>query len=773
MSVRIQMAAREIRRQIGEAVGRNFLKTLTEPLTNADSILKKQAGVPHAAGLVAGVLNLKVGEKLNTAEIKDRLKKGEPRKIKVEIVTAGGRNNRFCRVTDAGIGMSRDELEKKFSTMASAKAKGEKTRSLFGRGALDVLLYHQNSMIYSVRDGVLSSCHIYWEKGEPTCDAKELGRASRALLRTHDLPLEILHDGTAVQFKMKEGTSIPLEDKIISKMSSFYMLRLIASDPNTEVEIQRTRADGGHIGSLKYDFPLGEVLGRFDDMLDLKTLGQLPVSILVARSDVPLETDPMHIDRRENGLLFVDDNDAVLDLTLLPEYDRNPYLKHVYGFVRITGLRDVLEAKLEAEEAEAVLTPARDGFDRRHEITKKLFDLVERHVKPLYEAEETLQKKGSTKRSEALEQRFNDVLKVINQFNSDETDEEGDGEKDPKPRPEAIYFSVPSLRLHAGVSRRVSAYVNYDKVNDGEIVLFESDREEIKIEPDSSVVKASKKQLHQRVKITITCDVKGTKGKITALSLDKDGNEVRAELRILDVEEPPVFVPPDDIAFTALRYSGDPNRAKNNATLLVNLARFSGMPAISFWLEDAVGNVTLADEQKRIELKVDSSQVIAGHKIARVVVPFSGTGWGQNAVLRARTKCSDGKIAEAKTKLRFERQGDDKFSDFIYEDLERDVLGDVAGDKLYVNSGYPLHREIFGQTQEDFHQRLESDSRAQTRAVSVLVETAVYHTATTRHQAGGKKGLQIDPDDPIGSLRPYLDESKMKLEPKIYEALVK
>ena len=35
-------------------------------------------------------------------------------------------------------------------------------------------------------------------------------------------------------------------------------------------------------------------------------------------------------------------------------------------------LRDVLEAKLEAEDAEAVLTPARDGFDRHRQITSQI-----------------------------------------------------------------------------------------------------------------------------------------------------------------------------------------------------------------------------------------------------------------------------------------------------------------------------------------------------------------------------------------------------------------
>jgi hypothetical protein len=776
MATKIQLAPREMRRLVGDAVGRNFFKTLTEPLTNADSIAKKEAGVPHAAGLIGELLKLNVGDSVNTTELKGHLKKDEPRKIKVEIVTAG-KKNRFCRVTDVGTGMSSAEMEKKFSTYAEAKAKGENTRSLFGRGALDVLLYHQHAMIYSVRDGILSSCRFYWDKGgsgAPMCECKQLGKATKALLASHQLPVGILHHGTVVQFVLREGTHIPVESQIISKMSSFYMLRLIAADPNTEVEVCRTRADGEHVSLLQYDFPMGEVIGRAEDTLDIQALGELPVSILVARSEVALEMDPQNIDRREGGLLFVDDNDAVLDLTLLPEYERNPYLKHIFGFVRVTGLRNVLETKLEADEAEAVLTPTRDGFDRKNEITKRLFALVERHVKPWYEAEEKLQRKGGSKRSEALDQRITDALKVINQFNAEETDEEGTDDKRDKPRPEPIFFSVDSIRLHTGVTRRISLYVNKEKVNEDEIVLFESSREEIKIEPDSSVVKFSKKDTHQRIYITLTCDVKGLSGKITALSIDNNGKEIHAEMKILGVEDSAIFVPPEDIAFTAPRYSGDPNRARNNASLLVNLARFNGMPTIKFALEDVVGKVTLNGQAERLEVKVTSAHVMQSHNVARLVISFGGTGWGQSAVLRAQVRRADGTVADAKCTLKFEKtQGDQKFSDFLYEDLERPVLGDVAGDKLYVNSGYPLHQEIFGATEQDFHKSLEEDPKAQIRAVSVLVETAVFHTATTKHQAGGRKGLYIDSDDPIGSLRPYLDESKMKLEPKIYQALVK
>lgn len=326
------------------------------------------------------------------------------------------------------------------------------------------------------------------------------------------------------------------------------------------------------------------------------------------------------------------------------------------------------------------------------------------------------------------------------------------------------------MRLYAGKTRRVSVYINLSKVKQGEIVLIESSRADIKAEPESSAVAGKKGQALQRIPVAVTCNTKGLKGTITVLTLDKDGQETRAELRIDGVDDPPIFEPPVDIDFAQFRYSGDPNRS-NTAALLVNLSAFSGMPEITFSLETVEGNVTLADKQKTLVLKVTPQQLIAGHNVARVLVPFHATGWGQKAVLRARAKRTDGKFATATCKLLFEHAGNDKFSNFVYEDLGREVLGDVAGDKIYVNAGYTLHRKIFGITDEDFNRSLEEDPRAQARAVSVLVDTAVFHTATTRHREGGKKGLQINPDDPIGSLRTYLDENRFKLEPKVYAAL--
>jgi len=66
----IKVAKRQMRLMVNEAVGKNFYKTVTEPLTNPDSILKNQTGVAHAAGLVDELLKLNRDQRVYTFELK-------------------------------------------------------------------------------------------------------------------------------------------------------------------------------------------------------------------------------------------------------------------------------------------------------------------------------------------------------------------------------------------------------------------------------------------------------------------------------------------------------------------------------------------------------------------------------------------------------------------------------------------------------------------------------------------------------------------------------
>ena len=112
-----------------------------------------------------------------------------------------------------------------------------------------------------------------------------------------------------------------------------------------------------------------------------------------------------------------------------------------------------------------------------------------------------------------------------------------------------------------------------------------------------------------------------TKGKpatITALTDDKAGKPAQDTLAIAGVDDPPVIQPPENIDFASSHYNG--LRRPNKAILIVNLRGFVGMPEIKFWLEDAVGKITLGDddEQTVLHVKVKDYHRTDNSEIARV-----------------------------------------------------------------------------------------------------------------------------------------------------------
>lgn len=787
----ITWAGREKRRQTNKAVGGSFLKTVTELLTNADSAVKRHLGLAHGAGLVDLILSLKPGDRLDTAALKRSLPKRHEGRIVVQVLSKqhGRFPGRTCQVIDYGPGMTEPELDKNFGDYAKAKAKGQRTRSLFGRGALDVFLYHSNqhrddgadtaAHVFSVKGGALSHCWIYWGrdiKGEEDSiiETESLGPATAAVLKKHSLPSDLTRSGTVVRFLLADGTRIPHEDKLLPSLSNFYMLRLIAADPSMQVMMQRFRSDGWYEERLTYDFDLGTVLLRTHDVFEHDRLGKIPVDILVARSDRKMTYDPVNYDRRENGLVFVDDDDAVLDLTLLPEFDKNPLLSRLYGVVRLTGIRASLEALLEAQRPEAVLSETREGFDTKNEIAQALFALVERHVKPIYEAEEKRERKGSGNRSAELDKKLKDALKELNRFHNEETDEGGDGPPPRKQPTGPLSFGHDMVRLVAGQERRVMLYVERDAIHEElNRVEINSSNPRVRVVPESEEVTRRKGSQYQAIPLTLNCPVTGETATITAGAMDKNEEVISATLTVADVTEPPQIAVPADLEFRPARCNGKPN-VENQLVLLVNLDAFPGFPVVKFRLVSREGAVTIGpDRAERLEIKVLRDWIMAGTSIAKVVIAYWAAGWGARAVVEAKAKRTDSHWASAECKLDFrEHRGPDQYEDIVYDAIERPILGEAAGKYIYVNSKPALHRKLFGDTQETFNQALEAASVAQMRVASIVSDAVVYAVASTKYMKGGEKGLTIDTNDPITGVREFVEAKRYELDSKIVRAFL-
>jgi len=123
--IAVQFASRYIKRKQSDAVVKNLLKTLTEPITNSDDsygeIIKSEIGSENAIYPITIFINKKIG---------------------------------LVRITDQAQGMSESELKEKFKVYGAAKSsayKGGNSRGIFGQGISDVLFNHQNGKIKSIK----------------------------------------------------------------------------------------------------------------------------------------------------------------------------------------------------------------------------------------------------------------------------------------------------------------------------------------------------------------------------------------------------------------------------------------------------------------------------------------------------------------------------------------------------------------------------------------------------------------------------------------------
>jgi len=136
--IAVQQASRLIRRKLSDAIGKSLLKTLTEPITNSDDsygeIVRSESGNENAV---------------------------------FPITIFVDKEKRLVKVVDCAQGMTASELKSKFKEYGAEKSsayKGGNSRGIFGQGLSDVLFYHKDGKIKSIKNGEASVCSFYWKR---------------------------------------------------------------------------------------------------------------------------------------------------------------------------------------------------------------------------------------------------------------------------------------------------------------------------------------------------------------------------------------------------------------------------------------------------------------------------------------------------------------------------------------------------------------------------------------------------------------------------------
>jgi hypothetical protein len=794
-------AAREDKRQAKEALGRSFCKTLAEPITNSDSSAKRKYNLPHSSGLIEMMLATPKGTLLDTCALRARLDGRYPkRRIVVEVVTnkLHGRPPGQIVVIDQAEGMSSATLRCALDDIGGDKLSlsgGAAGRNLFGRGLSDFLRAHSEARVSTYDGKELTTATGQWPSGKRwliKLDSKE-SPTKRDLNEAWLIPGDT---GTAVSCVIVDRTKchIPDDPNIVHRLTNFYMLRLIAADPNVELVLRQYRSTRAPAENrLQYDFPVGQVIECFSKTLAPKgLLAMQPIKIdfLLARSDRRLRGLDTDRDARESGLLIVDELDAVYDLTFAdPDYEKAEFLQHLYGVVRVHGLRKILEDYLNSPDfPTSPLRVDRDGFNTDHEFSKALLGFITNVLRPYYEKERAREEeKDKGRLSAEAKRRIDDALKQLNKYFNEITGRTGPGDgpgpKEPAEPSQWAEFFPKKVRLIAGRPRNVLLLVREDIGRDGG-ELCASGSEGIAVQPD---VERIDKKSCPRVKYTgwkasylsfrfsVSSDIVRHSGTVTAL-VDSTAEPplLEAKLAVEDVLSEPEVAVPEKMEFRPDVSLGRPGR-RNNLVLYVNTLVIPLGHWIRVRLLGSVGDVLLIDDKgarcEQVDTKLGPSHQIPGQSAARLLIPWSGTAWNQHAAIEASVKVGgDTIIARAKIRLDEPARNDGGFFNKVeYTPLDGEVPSQYAAGTISVNTKDSLNREVFG-AETDFGRSLQGSALAQQRLASLLIEEGAFRALEELRR---DNDLPLPQNREVTAVHERIDRHKFKYALNIFKALVR
>ncbi|HEV2350716.1 MAG TPA: hypothetical protein VG028_12815 [Terriglobia bacterium] len=795
-------AAREDKRQANEALGRSFCKTVAEAITNSDSSAKRKYNLPHSSGLVELMLATPKGTLLDTSAMKSHLAgKYLRRSITLEVVTnkSHGRPPGQIVIVDQAEGMSSTTLRSALDEIGGDKLSlsgGTAGRNLFGRGLSDFLRAHFDAKVSTYDGRELTTAIGGWPSGKRwriEMDSKE----SPTTIDLKESGLTPGHTGTLVSCVVRDRTRchIPDDPNIVHRLTNFYMLRLIAADPNVNLSLVQYRsAPAPTVDQIKYDFPVGQVIESFSKTFTpsgLMAKQPIMIDFLLARSDRKLRGLDTDRDARESGLMIVDDLDAVYDLTFADsEYEKADFLQHLYGIVRVHGLRKILEGYLNSPDfPTSPLRVDRDGFNGDHEFSRELLGFISGALKPYYERERHREEEKSKGRfSVATKKRIDDALKQLNKYFNEITGKTGPGggtsAKEAEEPSELAVFLPKAVRLVAGRPRNVLLLVREDIGRDGG-ELCASASEGISVQPEvEQIDKRSCPRLkyagwiagYMCFRFSVGSDIVGHNGAVTALvDSTTDPPLLEAKLIVEDVLTEPEVAAPEKMEFRPTISLGRPGR-RNNLVLYAN----TSVIALGHWIRvrvvNSVGDVFLIDGTNarcdQLDAKLMPSHQVPGQNVARLLIPWCGTAWNQRAEIEATVKVGPD-VVFAKAKIRLDEPDANDggfFKDVKYTELDGDVPSQYAAGTITVNTRDSLNREVFGKDQPDFEESLLHSPVAQQRLASLLVEEGTFRALEELRQ---DNKLHLPTNREVAGVHQEVDRHKFKSALGIFKALVK
>lgn len=743
----LSFSERFLARHFMKNVGRSICKILTELITNSDDSYKR----------------LKESKRYQTSTeslLKSIIIKVDHRP----------RNKGIIQVIDYAEGLTEKKMDDKFGDYGADKSgqnKDSGVRGLFGQGLAAVLFTQIKPNVRSIKDDKAYECKFYWKDGKPMINPKRSkARVDYQLRKAWGIPNS---NGTCVEFKLQDGVSLPQHDKLLRRLNIFYPLRFVNSDLGREVKLISIYSNRKlYEDELRYEFPVGEVLDKKTFEMRFEDYSPVKIEAEIMRSESPL---PQGIEDREGGLLIFDEKRTVYDLTLF-KYDSDLHnLEHLFGFVKLTGAREIIKDRLDNYKEE-ILTETRDGLNRKHLFYKKLAEIIERWLAPIVRAErrrttsiesqlsEEIQKEH-LKAFEEMNKAYNEMIEKIEFVGTDV----GPGSDPPAG---GLEFARTEINTTVGKKYGLLLRININLIPVGSTIEIKSNNLTIQVFPDKFTINESlvKDGIYNKT-IIIRGFQKDQQGLVTAKFGDR-----QAQVFVKVIPED-IFIPEEGLSFHPNYFRAQPGK-RSKLKLFLDMGKIGTGSTIG--LERTSENIKL-DETKIVV----TEDMRVYYDVAKVDISFIGYGFGQESRVIASVPPYEDTafIRVDKKKPPKPRAKTGKFRGWRFESMpgwkaqtsyDSDPESDTYG-YILVNTEHPINKKYFGDEPETRKSAVEKLPHCQVYLAELILNQCLDVMIVEAYEKNDIERRYSE--NPHLDIVSYISEKKYELGPVIHTYIVR
>ncbi|MBU1177143.1 MAG: helix-turn-helix domain-containing protein [Patescibacteria group bacterium] len=614
------------------------------------------------------------------------------------------RRTRVIRVIDYAEGMNQKDIEEnfgKYGAIKSGSKKGHDGRGLYGQGLTDVLFLNPSSTsnLYSIKDDELYICSFYYKEDDQIYSHNRL---SKKELKKYRQKYNIKKNGTVIEFELPSFKKINLPEfqNLFRGLSDSYMLRFINSNPDRNITLIETENKKNPVSKkIEYKFVeklySNDVSKILDKKLYFKPYEEFkPVEIDICLYKAKFDL-VQKIGENANKILVYDANydNSVYDLDFFG-FEKNLGANNIFGYIKLTNAREIIDEKLNEEIPEEILTDTRNGFDKSQLFYKYFSNKVKDLLYPIFDEFKNSEEDASDL-SEETKKRHSEVFKKLNKIYSDLVGEKSGGTFDnPDSRKiNELMFARENIKITVDKQYYLQLKINIDDFSQNAKVFLLCNEKQISVTPDTIILKKEDANRDGIISkhIKIKSNTLNAVGKITATC------EESQAVCFVSVIQSDLFYPQNGIEFYPNELSVVTNR-KSKLYLFVDLEKVKTAEVIN--LESDNSSIILLDKKVKVP-----KEKISKSNNAMIPIGFIGQKSNENGNVIA---ISNNYQCNAKIyvhdKNRIPPQGKDAgiFRGWKFRDMPEQIqkaraqFGEEAG-FIIINRKNPINKIYFGE----------------------------------------------------------------------------